>query len=469
MAENTSILDRLKNLFGGQSKSLVGAGAEGSWRGPFNGIGELGGVFPMNALEDGWQRYLDVPTARGVAPVYACVSLYARALSQCTPNHEKDLPKTGVETVTTSACAAVLRKPNSYETWPQIIYNTVMEMLYEGECVWLAARDARGAIAEVHRIGRRMWTVQIEPETHSIFYSISTNNLVDDPEYAVPARDVCHFRQYTPRHPLIGESAIKAAALAIGINVALNSSQMAFYTNMSRPSGVLTTEEKLNQNNIDRLKAAWEQASAALAQGKVPVLSNGLKYESVGIKPIDAQLVDQQKLSALDIARVFGVPYALISDDAGTAGTEALISHWLSIGLGSVIETIERSLERLFNLGASDHVSLDPRPLLRVDFKGRIEGLSRSVQSGILTINEARDSEGYGPVANGDSPVVQQQMVPLDLISQLHAATINSETQTPALPAPTDEEETEPEPKEADPEITKALVASMINSKRKAA
>lgn len=454
-----------------RAKGWLTGGAEGSHRGPFYGQGEQGGWYQIEPLGDGWQRNLSIPQSKLVPPVYACVSLYARAMSQCTPYHERQENKGGFETITSSACAKVLKKPNSYETWPQIIYNTTMDLLFEGECIWLAAKDDRGAVSEVHRMARKSWTIHIDPESHAVFYLIyeSSNDLAPIPQYAVPARDVCHFRQYTPRHPLIGESPIKAAAMAIGLNVALNSSQLAFYTNMSRPSGVLTTEEKLNQNNIERLKAAWEQASTALAQGKVPVLSNGLKYDPIGIKPIDAQLIDQQKLSALDIARVFGVPYSLISDQVGSGGTEALISHWLSIGLGSVIEMVERNLERLFNLGPNDAISLDPKPLLRVDLKGRIEALGKGVQSGIFTINEARTVEGYSPVKHGDSPIVQQQMVPLDLLDELHAATISSNNNQPPVQQEPKPEPAQPEEKQADAEITRALVSSLLDAKRKAA
>jgi hypothetical protein len=66
-------------------KSLVGLGREGSWRGPFMGAGELGNMYSLGSLEDGWQRNLDVSSygARTVPTVYACGMVIARSVGQC--------------------------------------------------------------------------------------------------------------------------------------------------------------------------------------------------------------------------------------------------------------------------------------------------------------------------------------------------------------------------------------------------
>lgn len=449
-----------------RTKSWLGmGGAEGSWRGPFYGTGEFGNSFMLGGWEDGFQRNLDVNgfNARHVAPVYGIVMLYARGGSQAEPQHLVLNNSGSFEKSMTSPASRIFRKPNPYETWTQIIYNTISEILFEGESLWVAARDDRFAVQAVHRVPSRSWTVHVDDESGEIFYGISNSSdlLPGNYEALVPARDAVHFRQHCPRHPLMGESPIKAAAMAIGINVALNRSQMTFFNNMSRPSGVITTDQTLNKEQITRLKEAWENASAAISQGRVPVLLNGLKFQPMGVAQDDAALIEQQKLSVADIARVFGVPMALISDGAGAQGaTESMISHWLSVGLGSMLETIERSLERLFNLPATEKIHLDPTPLLRIDFASRIDGLVKAVQGGLLSPDEARQREGFGTTAGGDQTFMQQQMVPVDLLLEMHS---NSLTQ-PTEPAPP------PEPQdEGDPEISKALVVSMLNTKRKAA
>jgi hypothetical protein len=106
-----------------------------------------------------------------------------------------------------------------------------------------------------------------------------------------------------------------------------------------------------------------------------------------------------------------------ISETGSTKSAEAQMAEWLSSGLGWLINHIEVSFDQFFALSdvpaGREWTELDTRILLRADFKSRMEGLARAVQSGILAPNEGRELEGYKAVEAGDEPRVQQQMVPL--------------------------------------------------------
>ena len=249
-----------------------------------------------------------------------------------------------------------------------------------------------------------------------LFYSVGQNPFVaEEIDYLVPARDVLHLRQYCPRHVLMGESPIKAAAMAAGINVSLSGSQAAFFAQMSRPSGVLSTDTVLNKDQLESLREAWYKQSQRVAQGHVPILSGGLKWQPMSISSQDAQLIDAQRLSIEEIARVYGVPLPVIGDMTSSTlnNVEQLISLWLSISLGSLLENIEQSFVKLFDLPANESVDLDVTGLLRTDFQARIDGLTKAIQGGLYSPNEARAREGLHAVENGDVPMVQQQMVEL--------------------------------------------------------
>lgn len=429
-------------------KSSVGG--EGTWRGPFWGFGEWGHGFELDPLEDGWQRNLSVGgrEAWRVSAVYACVMMTARAVSQCTPLHLVENQNGEQKPNRTSAAARVMRNPNPYETFTQLSLNTVCELLFSGESIWYGVRDERYNITQAHRIPYGEWQVFIDTGSGEIFYGINPggNPLVKIPDVMVPARDVVHFRQHCPRNGLAGESPIAAASLAIGLNVALARSQLSFFSKANRPSGVMTTDMTLTSDQMRQLREAFNEQSKNEKAGGVPILGGGLKFQAMGLSQNDSQLIEQQKMSVAEIARVFGVPITMISDAGGPqGGTEAMISHWLSIGLGSVIETMERSLDRFFNLPVGQAIELDPAPLLRVDFAAQIDGLTKSIQGGLMSVNEARQRmrRGLPKVEYGDMPALQQQMVPLDLLHAIHVAEIGAKT-TPA-PEPTPEPPAEPE------------------------
>ncbi len=423
--------------FKSRIKSMFGF-SEGSYRGPATGLSDWGNAFPIS-FGDGYQRGLTMGgNNRNVPAVYASVMASARAVSQCWPRH-KQVVNGNHTVITTSPASRLLRYPNEYQTFDQFIYNVVSLMLFEGECIVLIVRDNRSAPVSLHICPKGTASPQISPDGGEIFYAIGSNPMLPaETDYAVPARDIIHFRQHTPRHPLIGESPIKAAALAVGINVALSETQAAFFSNMNRPSGILSTEAVLTKDQMTQLSAAFEEKSKDWARGKMPILGGGLKFEQLSVNSVDAQLIESQRMSMEDIARVFGVPLPVIGDlsKATLSNVEQLISMWLSISLGSLLENIERSLDKAFGLPTDQYIELDVNALLRTDFSGRIDALTKGIQGGLFTVNEAREKEGLSPAESGDIPFLQAQMTPINL---LKPETIPEAT--PSIPTPEPEVE----------------------------
>ena len=456
--------DRVKSWFGGGYRGAE----EGSWRGPFTFFGEFGNGYQLTDLEDGWQRHLTPGMQERVASVYACVMMNARAVSQCTPKHLIENSLGAYEQSKTSPVSRIFREPNSYETFNQLITNTVADVLFKGESIWVGVRDDRNVITDVHRMPSGSWGIHVEPESKAVFYTINSNGdfPYEHADYMVPARDVCHFRMHAPRHPLVGESAIAHAAMAIGINVALTKSQAAFFNNMNRASGILETDEPLTSEQKEQARQAFSNQSKHWNQGGLPVLSHGVKYNALSLSSQDAQVIEAQKMSRTEICNVFGVPPVLLDDSgAPMAGTEATISHWLAVGLGSVIESFERSLEKFFKLPASHQIQLDPSPLLRVEHKDRIDALVKAVQGGLLTPYEARQREGYGEKDGADELFLQRQMTPVSILRALNDAELEAATNPPE-PAPVQEPgppaESQAE-KEAAIEIGRAKVIQLLS------
>lgn len=407
---------------GDQTKGISAPSPEGSWRGPFFGQGELGGWHQLHPLSDGWQRNLDITgqTGRNVPSIYGCVMAIARAVSQCDPIHVRR--GAGKNTrVTNSAAYRVMNNPNEYQTTPGFILNLLATALFDGEAFAIGYRNDRNEIKEVHQLLRGYCRPYVA-EDGAVFYAVGTSDLAKtEPEMLVPARDIIHLRFFTPRSPLIGESAIVAAAISAGLNIALSSSQFVFYSNMNRPSGILSTEQTLTKEQAIRLREAFEAQSASLRLGGLPVLSNGLKFVPMGMTSQDAQLVDAQRMTVEDICRVFGVPPPMIgqSSDNSASTAEALIHTFLSMGLGSYLKCVEKEFSRFFGLTGQDSLELDTSGLIRTDFAARVEAYAKGTQGGIFQPDEARDAFGLGSVPGGDNTFMQRQMVPISLINDL--------------------------------------------------
>jgi HK97 family phage portal protein len=456
-------------------KSWWITGAEGSYRGPAIGYSHWGNPFPV-PFGDGFQQglALDQRSAQAVPIAYSCVMATAKAVASCPPAHKVERENGKHEESTTSPASRVLRKPNAYQTWPQFILDVVAYELFEGEAFVLLRRDDRFAVNAMHLMPRWSCSPYVEPESGELFYSIGQNPMLPaGTSYMAPARDVMHVRQYTPRHPLIGESPLKAAALALGVNVSLSANQATFYTNMNRPSGVLSTEQILTKDQMKQLREAFDEQSHGLNAGKLPVLAGGLRFYPMGISSQDAELILAQRMSIEDVARCFGVPLPIVGDltHASLNNVETMINFWLATGLGSLMENLERSLDAAFGLPASEYIEFDEKALLRMDYEKRIDAITKAIQGGVMSPNEAREGEGLPPVSGGETVFLQQQMVSIDMLAELHAATIASKNAPPPAPAaaqPAPGDAVAPA-KEADPDLTKALVIELRERKRRAA
>ena len=403
-----------------------GDNGEGCYNGAAVGTGELGNTF-CEPVAMGFQRNLQMETsvnALNTPAVHACIMITANAVALCRPKHHKE---TGdqTEVLKDSVAAKVLRNPNHYQTWVQWITNAVIQMKYTGEAFAIIKRDHNGHVEEMHLLQQNECTPFLHPETSELFYKVGSNPfMVETIDYLVPNRNILHLRQHCIRNPLKGESDIAAAMMAIGTHVSLTSSQAAFFNNMSKPSGILSTDLNLNKEQITDLRAAFEAQSKKWGTGGLPILASGLRYQQMGLNSVDAQLIETQKMSNEEICMAFGVPAPLVGilDGATFSNTESLINLWLAVSLGALLENIERSLDVLFELPSNEHIDFDVSGLLRSNLETRINSYSKGVQSAIFSPNEIRKKEGLSAKDGGDDLYIQKQNVPISTISEVIAA-----------------------------------------------
>lgn len=430
---------------------------EGNWHpGPYT---VAGGWLPSSwGAWNFWQLDRDPLAFPGASIVEACVWAYIRAIAQLPGYHRRELDNGGTETITTSALARLMRAPSGYQTPSDFLVHLIRSLLYDGNSYWIAQRNDRGEVEALHWTDPRMCRVReiavAGQQTREIFYDIGANPLIGfdsltASNLVVPARDVLHLKLATPRHPLIGETWLAALACELNQRAAINNTVTTAATT-GRPTGILTTDLVLTTAQTDELRARWMERSATMAQGGVPILTHGIKFQPVALSAEDAATIEQLKLTDQMVAAVFGVPGILlgISDTSTQKSAEAVMAEWLAAGLGWLINHIEVALDQFLGLNAGsvgrgrEYTELDTRALLRSAFKDRLDGLARGVQGGIYSPNEARRLEGLPAATAGDEPRVQQQVVPLSFA-----------TQPPAPPAPPVQDD------EQDEEEARAIIA----------
>jgi len=393
-----TIISRIKSLFG---RDDIGATGDKTW---------INHSFDWNF----WQE--DQHQGQGVTntAVESCVSAIAQTIAQMPLQHWK-INADGGKTKISGYISELLRRPNAYQTQTDFILNLIRSELLTGNGVAYATRQG-AKINGLHLLPGGSAAPYIDPLTQAVFYSVSGNPLIyTEGGVMIPARDILHIRSNTPNNPLIGETPLYAAGMAAAAGNSVQRHNAHFTSNMARPSGVMSTDMKMTAAEVKILRDSWNNQTTGKNAGGTPILTHNLKWDNMSMSAVDAEMIALYQMTVLDIARVFRVPPTVIGvmESATFNNVETMMKQWLSTGLGYTIRHIEETIDRLFDLPADQEIRFDTDILLRSDFAGRMDGLSKGVTAGIFSPNEARRKEGLPEAENGDEPRLQQQVVPL--------------------------------------------------------
>ena len=164
--------------------------------------------------------------------------------------------------------------------------------------------------------------------------------------------------------------------------------------------------------------------TAKLAREGRPVMALPLGHEmkQIGFNPEQGQLLELQRFSIEQIARIYSLPPVFLQDlTHGTfSNVEQQDLHFVKHTIRRWIEQTEAELNlKLFGRTANLYVEFNVDGLLRGDIKSRMEAHATSIQNAIRTPNEVRDIENMPPMDNGDDLMIQGATVPIGTQGQV--------------------------------------------------
>ena len=330
--------------------------------------------------------------------------------------------------VASPAFSPVLRKPNHYQTWQQFIECWITSKLGHGNTYVLKVRDARRVVVALYVLDPLL-VRPLVAESGEVFYSVQQDDLslvfdAFDGPHALPASEIIHDRFNCLFHPLVGLSPLFASGLAATQALEIANHSANFWKNSGRPGGILTAPGEISDATAARAKEYFESNFTGENSGRVAVLADGLKFEAMSMKSVDAQLVEQLKLSAEQVCAPFHVPAYMVgaAPVPPNNNVEALNLAYYSQCLQALIEAIENCLDVGLGLGPMADgrtlgVELDLDGLLRMDTTALTTALSTGVRAGLIAPNEGRRRLSLPPVEGGNTPFLQHQDYPINLLA----------------------------------------------------
>ena len=399
-------------------------------------------------------------------PIQTCINILSQDISRIPLTHVRESTDRSREMVFNAAPARLFRRPNSYQTRSDWLLYIMRALLSDGNSYSWAKRNGRGEVIALYPLPS--WSVYpyIVPETAqgpddegTVVYQISQSPVLDiakpniEEGWWVRSKDILHVRLQTPKHPLIGESPLLAAKFPAITGSQINKSSASFFSNMSRPGGILRHPGELKEEAMKRIKERFKEITGQNSIGDVAVLSEGMEWQQLQMTAVDAEVAAIYTLSERQIFQIFRIPPFLGGDleKATFSNVESLTRFYLQSCLGFYVDHLEEALTLFFGLPPDEKILFDlDQALLAGDLKERMEAYGKGVQNGILAPNEARRRENLPPVEFGDEPRVQQQLVPLSFgVVQVADAAAGVGAQPPGAP-PADTDPPTDDPNDAD-------------------
>lgn len=290
---------------------------------------------------------------------------------------------------------ALIKSPSLDITRAAFLQQSMTSLALYGNTYWLLSRaGANEAVQDIEVLNPALVTIELDDRTGRV-----KNYRYGDKSY--PLWRIKHLKLIRVPGSYVGLGPIQAAqASLVGATDLRDYANNWFYSG-GVPSGVLKSDQVLNQIQSDAIKERF--LSAQSAHG-VAVLGQGLNYQPIYLSPKDAQFIESQQWTKTDIATLFGVPALYLHADAGNnqsySNQQQVDIAFMKFTVSKYMREIEDALSELLPRGQV--VKFNPESLLRTDTKSRYEGHALALANGWMTTNEVRAIEGLPAISGGD-------------------------------------------------------------------
>ena len=353
-------------------------------------------------------------TALQTTAVYACVRILAETIASL-PLHTYRYSPSGKEKAETHPLYYLLHSEPNPEMTSFVFRETLMgHLLLWGNAYAQIIRNGRGTVMALYPLLPNKMLVN-RTDQGILYYQYEK----DGQTYFLSSQDVLHIPGLG-FDGLIGYSPIGMAKNAIGMAIATEEYGAKFFANGANPGGVL--EHPGVVKDPARVRDSWN----AVYQGsgnahRVAVLEEGMKFQSIGIPPEQAQFLETRKFQLNEIARIFRIPPHMIGDleKSSFSNIEQQSLEFVMYTLDPWVVRWEQAMQRaLLSEGEKRQyfVKFNVDGLLRGDYQSRMNGYAVGRQNGWLSSNDIRELENLNRISSeegGDLYLINGNMTKL--------------------------------------------------------
>ena len=358
-----------------------------------------------------------------IGDVWAAVRVLADAASSL-PLHVYRSADQDRQRVTSGSLVDLLETPSPGITQADLVSTLMSHLLVWGNA-YLAKFRQGGQIVQIGLLDPDRVRPELESGELRFRYTPTTG-----PQQILSTRDLVHVKGLTT-DGLIGLSAVTQAARVLDLSDELVRHAIAYFqSDLPHPAGILSLGPNASFSAEDRTK---EHLRSEARPHGVMVVSGEASYEQIASKMDDSQFVEQRRLAAQEIARVFRIPPHMLgapsADSMTYSNVEQESIEFVRYSLTPWLRRIELAISGDPDLTFQrQFVRFELDGLLRADAKTRSEVYAQALDpvTGWMSREEVRRLEDLPP----------EDGAPSQSIEQMVATASNGNQQTPQEVAP---------------------------------
>jgi HK97 family phage portal protein len=352
---------------------------------------------------------IDPGLAESLSAVMAAINLIGSAIASLPVYiRKRDGDREKVDDAHPIA-ALIQRGPNAWQTWPDMVDWMMAQVLLSGNALLEIITDERGSVVELRPIPWGNVGVSLLPSGRLVYEVSATSGL-----FGVPAArrrlldsEVVHLRDRSD-NGLVGRSRLSRCFPTLKAAVQQQEFAGQLYENGVVPSGALKFKSKLHPDQVQQVRLSLDNGHAGSSRAfRALILQEGMEWQSLGVTPQDAELLESRKFSTEEIARIFNVPPPLLQDySRNTFTNSASAGRWFAqFTLAPWLRKIEAEFARslLSDAQRATHcIEFDMSAFLRGDDQTRWAAWKIGLDGGVLSPNDVRHEEGFNPRPGGE-------------------------------------------------------------------
>lgn len=286
----------------------------------------------------------------------------------------------------------------------------------EGMAYALIIRDGLGEITRLDVLDPTRVRPLIERDSREIWYDIT----LEGKTYPIPGYMVLALKHMSAN----GISGIRPLDVLRGSldydaevkEISLNQLDGINHGVMLEVPGQALDETRKTQIVADFLDA-YESSGQ-----RVLVLEGGIKATTFNQSPVDAQLMDVERITRNRVATVYNLPPHMLGDysDTSFSTAEQQMQEFLQLTIIPIVQQWEDELNRKLLSDADYKVGyrfrFDTDSLIRADMVAMANKYQMAIRGGWMRMNEVREREGLPPDPNGDELMCARDIIPLRIM-----------------------------------------------------